>query len=290
MMLRHNQNSTTTEAHKAVLELLCSQLHFGETRREVCPKCHGGSSKERSFSYSRDLGSICYFKCFRDKCGFRGRFTLAPSHSDATSARTQNHRDFRHTVEPLNDSDVSIFRELFDVNPDRSIYWCPELNRYAHRVYAPDGAQRGWQARDYCGLEQVKAISYPFKDLTGPFVGWYIPDLPIAEGVVVVEDLMSSKKVSDSGYNCVALLGTWIDLERAYEIKEVAKGGTVHLALDEGTMASMIKYRDKLGAIWEDNVKIWLLKKDLKYVSRERIREAFRDGAINFRGDEEKSP
>lgn len=283
MMLR---TKTTSPEYRAEVEMIGATLKMGETARLLCPKCRGGSSGEKSFICSRDVGSVVLYHCFRATCTFSGRIGMAPSLHDHTSPRVRARRAMEHPVEPLDKEDIEMFRAVFGITPDRDTYWCPSMERYAHRVYGPIGQNRGWVLRDYAGHKVPKALAYPYSDLAEPFISWYYPNKELESCVVVVEDMLSAKKVADSGFKAVALLGTWIDIERAYEIADISSGRAVHLALDEGTVATMLSYRDKFECIFGP-AKVWLLKDDLKYIERNRIRKAVLDGELNFRIDAE---
>lgn len=285
-------NQTKKIKNPAVDEvaLRAEGLTYGTTERGVCPRCRGGSSSEKSFVVSRGLGGKVWWTCFRANCDFRGSLMLGSGHgigemADGTSARSRSTRYFDRPIEELGDYAIKFFRSKFDFSPGNDIYYCPSLGRYAHRVYGPMGQNRGWVLKAYDGKEP-KAIAYPQRD--EPFISWSWPRFPQYSGVVVVEDLESARKVSDAGMKSVALLGTSMDFERAYEIAEQAKDSVVDgvkpaviLALDRGTMSTMLAYRRKYELIWGFTL-IWQLDQDLKYVTRKRIKKAIENGESDF--------
>lgn len=272
----------------AEVEFLAAGLASGESSRGVCPKCLGGSSGEKSFLCSRDTRGIAYFICFRATCGYRGTVDihLGPGSSKGPALSPEPPRkvySFRRELRQLTESQVKFWRAKFDINPGNEVYYCPEMERFALRVYGPQGQHRGWELKLIGGTDRQKTISYPEQEF-GAFIGWFNPsevaDKDEFSPVIVVEDLISARKVSDAGYRAVALLGTTkFGLEEVYEIR--AETDSIVLALDRGTMNLMLRYRQKYGLLFDDIV-IWQLDKDLKYVSRQRIREAVEDGKPDF--------
>lgn len=280
---------STTPDQAAEIVAMATTLYAGQSARGICPKCKGGDSKEKSFLVSRDLGSMLRFICFRATCRFYGRQFMGTQHvQEKDPLPMKASKLFKDELTDLADTDVEIFRDTYGINLNRmSTFWCEEKKMYAHKVRGPSMEMRGWTLRDYLGIRPIKALHYP-STTEQPFISWDMPIEDYAPGVVVVEDWLSAKKVSDAGMKAVALLGTFIDFERAYEIKAYNDwNGPIYLALDRGTMHLLMKYKDKFGIIWGDNVEVWSLKDDLKYVSRKRIREAV-DGKRDFIGDDRK--
>jgi hypothetical protein len=266
-----NQNLTLK------VELLTQTLGKGESIRTICPKCGGGSSAEKSFLCSRDGGGMVFYKCFRASCDYRGKAVLGAPESGMEPRQRKLH-SFTREIKPLSPDQIVWWRHKFGINPDNDVYWCPSLDRDAIRVYGPEGQHRGWVLRDWTKMGQPKTIGYPERD--EPFIGWYPTGSTHPGGpVVVVEDLISARKVCDAGFTAVALNGTTMNWEIAFEIRETHP--FIELALDKGTMNLMIGYKDRFSTLF-DGIRIWSLDKDLKYVSRERIRKAMVDGQINF--------
>lgn len=265
---------------------MAKNLGVGQTARGICPRCKGGTSNEKSFAVTRDLGATLRFICFRATCKFFGKQSMGTQFlNDSDPPVRTKTSEFRYEVSELTDDDIDIFRSTYGINLNRKVtFWCEEKRMFAHKVRGPSYQFRGWVLRDYLGVTPIKSLVFPTSS-EEPMISWEFPGEDYAPGVVVVEDWLSAKKVADSGMKAVALLGTFIDLERAYEIKQFNDyNGPICLALDRGTMPMMVKYRDKFGIIWGDDVEIWSLKDDLKYVSRKRIREAV-DGKRDFIGD-----
>lgn len=283
-MVAMRTTQTSNPEYRAEVSMIASELAMGETARMSCPRCRGGQSAEKSFICSRNYTGVAFYHCFRATCSFHGKVVLG-NDTSVREYKPAKPRAMDYALESLTSSDIDMFRNVYGVNPDRDTFWCPAVRRYAHRVQGPMGEHRGWVLRDYAGTESNKSLSYPFPDIDGPFISWYYPHKELGSGIIVTEDVLSAKKVADSGFKACALLGTWLDFERAYEIADVAeRTDFVHLALDEGTVQQMLRYREKFESVFGP-AKVWLLREDLKYVSRERIRKAVVDGITNFRID-----
>jgi hypothetical protein len=262
---------------KIKLELLAQGIQRDESLRMICPKCNGGRTSEKSFLISRDDRGLVLYKCFRASCDLSGKL-IDGLGEPGSQPKTRKLHSFTRELKPLSPDQIVWWRAKFGINPDNDVYWCPSLCRDALRVFGPEGQHRGWVLRDWTGQSEPKSIVYPERD--EPFIGWYPTETTHPGGsVVVVEDLISARKVCDAGFTAVALNGTTMNWEIAFEVRETHPD--MELALDRGTMVKMIEYKDKFSTMF-DNISIWTLDKDLKYVSRGRIRRAMVDGEINF--------
>jgi len=264
------------------VELWADGLASGESSRGVCPKCLGGSSGEKSFLCSRSTSGIAHFICFRASCGYRGTVDLVLG-PGSTPVPKKTHRMMRG-LETLDKHQVKWYREKFDINPGTEVYWCPSVSRYAYRVYGPTGGHRGWILRDFNGYGQgAKSLAYKEKE-DEPFIGWFDGSKPgDFHPVIVVEDIVSARKVSDAGFKSVSLNGAnALGFEEIYEIR--AETPSIIIALDRGMLPLSIRYRSKYEILFDDIV-IWQLDKDLKYVDRTRIREGVINGRADFIGN-----
>jgi hypothetical protein len=251
----------------------------GNTLRVTCPKCCGGVSQEKnSLAISKGTAGKVFFKCFRAKCNWGGSVQSGNPLGANPSAQTRLPRIFDRPVEELNDLQIQWYREKFSVSPDKDTVYCPSKDMYAFKVFGPNGETRGWHLRSFVPGAAVRALNYNQREES--FISWYLPKQQEIGGVVVVEDIPSARKVSSCGITSVALLGCSIDFERAYEIAGKCENFVI-LALDRGTLAHQIAYRQRYEPLW-GSVEIWQLQEDLKYVDRTRIREAIFDGKSDF--------
>lgn len=267
-----------TLPHEQV-SVLAATLEPGATLRTACPKCFGGQSGEKSFSVTRTEEGRVIYKCFRAKCSWGGKILSGSSVTDRTALPFYARRScFDRPIEALDDNQVRWYREKFGVSPDKDISYCPSRDMYAYRIKGPNGQLRGWQLRSYVEGATLRAQNYVHMD--EPFISWHFAKRPLLGGVVVVEDIPSARKASSCGVSSVALLGTAIDFERAYEIASLCENFVI-VALDRGMLGQAIKYRQMYEPVW-GSVEIWQLNEDLKYVDTKRIKEALLDGKSDF--------
>lgn len=264
---------------------LGSTLAVDQTYRTTCLKCGGGASKERSFSITRTSQSRILYKCFRATCGWGGTIVGGIDWSKEIVLPFEKRlRTLSAPVDKLDENQVRWFRDRFGISPDADTGYCDSKDMYAYKVRGPNQQHRGWQLRSYVPGRSLRADNYIIRD--EPFVSWYFPKDKELGGVIVVEDIPSARKVATCGIASVALLGCSIDFERAYEIGANNEGFTI-LALDRGTLAQALGYKTKYEALW-GSVEVWQLDKDLKDVTRQRIRRALYDGATDFISDPDK--
>lgn len=271
-------NSSPSTTLKDEVAALGAALPDGGTYRGICPKCGGGTSKEASFAISR-LKERVFYRCFRAKCHWGGTLIEGCYWSDKIDLPfPKNLRLFQRPYDDLDEPQIEWFRTQFGISPDNRTFWVPSMDVYAYKVVGPDEQHRGWQLRNYLPGALIKNDNYVHRD--EPFISWYRPKEVLLGGVVVVEDIPSARKVAACGVASVALLGTSVDYERAYEIAEQCEGFVI-LALDRGMMQTMVGYRQRYEALW-GSVEIWQLQEDLKYVARNRIKEAIFNGKSDF--------
>lgn len=279
MMLRH----VPKRSYEPEISLMMADLTRDQSKRTLCPVCKGGNSGEKSFVYSRDSGGTGYYICFRASCGVRGQVGgIGPAQPDDHPASKPI--AFNRVLQPLTPYQREYFVGKFGYTPGRDMFYCNEMGMFAHKIMGPLGEHRGWILKSYGAYPQ--SLSYP--STNDPWQGWFSPNVTVPEredridktGVVlIVEDVNSARKVSDAGFDSVALLGTNLNWDKAMEIAEWSRD--VILALDKGTMAVMQGYRERYSTLF-DQVTIWSLEEDLKYVTRRRIREGVLNGRTDF--------
>lgn len=240
--------------------------------KELCPKCGGGENRDKAFSISRDVHGYLYWNCFRASCGYKGS-TGGGSKGKRAASRESN--PLTQPIVSLCDADTDYFVDEYGIDAGALIKWCPEREAFVFPIKSGTGATIGHQLRWFDG-RTPKSLSYPVNKVA-PFMAHYAGDA--SRGVIVVEDPLSAMKVSQTGHVSVALLGTNLDYERAYEIRKSSEH--MVLALDRGTLDLALKYRDKFSNIFE-KITIWSLDKDLKYVVASRIGKALYKGDVDF--------
>lgn len=188
------------------IQELARDLTIGGSRSgEVCPRCLGGPSGDRSLSVWRDERGVG-FKCHRAKCGAAG---LRPSVPGPVGVpRTFTGRPYEHSRTspfpahfvwdllrvPLEDRGPRLAARLgVSVRNDllREVVW--EVRGYDYtamghiaRLY-PDKIIRSWRIKDR-----------PWHS----FMGWDRKD-----ALFIVEDMISAARIYLEGGNALALLG-----------------------------------------------------------------------------------
>lgn len=109
--------------------------------------------------------------------------------------------------------------------------------------------------------EKPKRV-YTYKETAQPFIDWWFQSMNSAP-VVVVEDALSACRLSQLGYNAVALLGTGINQDTAREISATADDREIILALDRDAFDKAVKYSRKHAPIW-GQIKVLCLTEDIK--------------------------
>ena len=238
------------------------------TRSQLCPKCGGGETKERAFSVSKDAQGFLYWHCFRASCGYKGS-TGGGSKGKRTLSREPN--PLTSPLINLDEEQIDFFNDEFGINAQGAgIRFCAESGGFAIPVKGFANNHIGWVQRWFDG-RSPKARNYP-ELVSKPFISFHYPGA-IKEGlpIVIVEDQLSAMKFYTMNVRAVALLGTTLNWEMAYEIRQL--GPYITLALDRGTLPLSLQYKSKYELMF-DKIDIWQLDKDLKYLRKDRIAKA----------------
>lgn len=194
--------------------------------RAMCPRCDGGSSKERSLSVRQDGIGVLKLKCWRASCGWYG-ISVTDKNAKLQSRQVKPPCVYREPTEPLGAK--MRMRLVCD-------YGCNLRRAKAHGwrqngwalvmpIRDPYGQTRGHITRTFDVYKKV----YTFKATSQPWLDHWDGGSCIT---VVVEDCISALRLNSIGYNAVALLGTSLTLDQAKEINEHYSSGKIWLALD----------------------------------------------------------
>lgn len=233
----------------------------GQASGLMCPKCHGGQSRERSVS-AWNQGARITAKCWRNACSFRGTW-------DATTGMGLGYqgpggdrdvpRGFRVDTLPLDATMVALLVDRYRLQEATLRHWGVRQYRGSGGVYVPcngpTGRSRGWVLRRTDGTKP-KVLSYPAPGHTHePWQAWW----PATPGLVVcVEDVFSAMRLWQAGTSAVAMLGVSLSDMKAAEIGR--HYDQVAVALDSDATARAIEaarrynfaYRRLLGADLKD--------------------------------------
>jgi len=254
---------------QAQIRLVAESMELGETLRQVCPSCLGGSSNEKSMTITVFPNSVVKYNCFRENCPshVHGSFILGAGLASTGSQENTNRvfkpvlpkrAKFDGTTLPLTDFEREwIYKAWGIVNPPYWYHTNDYGGRIAMSVRAPNYTHRGWVLRDMEGRARHKALTYIEENETP--MSWYRNRH--LRGTVIVEDIPSAVRASKY-VNAVALLGTGAGLDRATEIDMMATR-PIMIALDQDATDKSFKLLDRWGLLW-GQAKVMPLKHDLK--------------------------
>lgn len=250
---------------KAQIELLGSDLNLGETLRDVCPLCGGGSQSEKSLAITRSEDGSLLYVCHRASCSAKGGTSKLGLSSQSTLVPEKKRKVFDGEVRPLPELYLDIIYKLWGISEPRHWYYTPYAGgRVAMSVRSPKYMHRGWVLRDIRGRAKVKALTYIDEGEEG--LSWYREH--IDGPTVVVEDIPSAVRASKY-VNAVSLLGTGVGITRAEEIAQYATRPIV-MALDQDATAQSFKMARRYALMWGD-VEVLMLDKDIKDMEENEI-------------------
>lgn len=256
---------------KSNVVLLGAGLELGETTREVCPTCGGGSTKEKSLSITQTPEGLVW-QCFRAKCSERGGTSRGGTAPPLKIAAPEKKRRavFDGITKPLDERHLERVHKLWRISDPPHWWYAPERGRVAMSIRGPKYTHRGWVLRDIWGTKQIKALTYI--DEGEESLSWYKTKGTSAP-TVLVEDIPSAVRVS-AHVNAVALLGTRMGLDRAMEIAEYAPRPIV-VALDQDATAESIKMAQRYALLWDGPI-VLPLSKDFKDMTEDELNDTLR--------------
>ena len=240
--------------HRGDIALIGTNLGEGDSLREICPACGGGSSMEKSLSVTRREGHLVW-QCFRAKCdeagatgGVQGPRAVVKPKRAVWNGRTYE----------LPDDVKEKLTRMWGISEVKNWWWTTDYGgRVAMSVRSPKFTHRGWVLRAITDVKGPKALTYINEGEQG--MSWY--KTSPHTGTVVVEDIPSAVRASKY-VNSVALLGTGIGMDRAIEIAENAPRPLI-VALDQDATDQSFRWARKYALLWGD-VRVQVLRKDIK--------------------------
>lgn len=202
-----------------------------------------------------------HYRCFRASCGRAGWG------SGGVAPRAKEARYFTKPTIRLTPEQANTLSSRFGLDRLPNVSYSPDEDRFIYGVHSPEGWLRGHMSRSYSG-KTPKTIAYRAKT-EEPWMHWTKADLNKSLPVVVVEDIVSAEKAGQFGtVRGVALLGTHMELERAEEIRKIAQGNPVYIALDKDATGLAIKHYNRFGEVIPF-LQVLALDKDLKDMARQ---------------------
>ena len=250
------------------VKLYGAELTQGETTREICPLCGGGTQSEKSLAITRDDEGGLVYICHRASCGSRGTTlykggAMLPKLSEPVRKR----KVFEGKTVALSKYLLDKVHTLWGIRNPEYWYWTKwGGGRLAMSIRSPTYVHRGWVLRDIMDRLSVKALTYLEPEEEG--LSWYKehPDQP----TILCEDIPSAVRASKY-VNAVALLGTGVGLSKAAEIEKYATRPII-VALDQDATSTAFNIAMRYSALWGD-VEILMLEKDIKDMNEDEVRD-----------------
>lgn len=263
----------TRELISKIKLLGTSIVNNGTNAGLVCPKCDGGTQRDKSFSLTRqELGTLAYI-CHRASCDFRGYVSDHPRPSGAFKLEPKK---FNEETTFLNEYWTEYFRSKFDISPyelgQGNFLWCPSRSMVVQPVYGPVRRKRGVVLRDY----DFKKVEGVVEDPNVPWQAWYFArSNNVKRYLIVVEDQLSALKAARF-YDSVALLNVDFSVDKALEIRRIAESRDIKnicLLLDYDARGKQMQIQQRWQVIIP-NLQSLMPKnlKDLKCWGDEEIR------------------
>lgn len=225
---------------------IATSLQAGESTREVCPLCNGGSTREKSLVVKRSNETSATFICFRNSCSLgSGHIAIFSDNNTVLTAKS------RPCSKELKEPDLYPLSQAA-IDHLRSKYWMtdPEIvhsgvrltfdQRLALPVFTPTGRIAGLVIRKekelYRGRREYSTIPKVWnfvRDKDNYCGSWYHKHFykrKYSDTLIIVEDILSAVRLaaySDS----VAITGTNLLRPVISHIKQ-SRYDKVWLALD----------------------------------------------------------
>lgn len=242
-------------------------MYSSEQRRDVCPFCGGGRTRERSFVTCNDGAQVKYI-CHRASCGKSGVWDanglqVVSSAEKYRAPWPETRTPSKKELQPLrdkytlSDSDMSRLRPL----ACKDQYGHP---RWWYPIFGPHGSTHGGVART---LESIRPKTLTYVEDDYKLGSWYTKDG--AETVVLVEDQVSAAKLSKY-VTTVALLGCHLNDTLMLFLAKHTKH--LKIALDFDALDKAVRMADKVGPYFH-TTQVLSLSKDFKNMTEEELNE-----------------
>lgn len=247
-----NANAITSSARQLLNEEIAheyaSLANGVSLAGRICPRCHGGSSREGSFSITRQ-DNILLFQCHRAGCDLKGRLTVLgrPAGQPSGGERGGEKLSGQLRYEALGRGRIpegvrAWLSKKYSLNEYHfskgGLSWTTEHSSKPGqgRLVIPVADENmniyGYTARKLDDQHGPKTLSF-FENKRG---SWYFN--PTSMDVIIVEDQLSAIRASKY-LNAVALLGT--DIPDALLTILRDRAGKILLALDKDAYRKSLK-------------------------------------------------
>lgn len=238
----------------------------GDTGKQVCPKCSGGSTGEKSFKIT-NVGGRAFGRCYRASCQYK-----TWGGGMGSTHVSQRVRHYTGATRILSTFDYAMFADKYLLTDKeiRDAGLCTDIDtgRIVFNIRSNAGEIVGHQLRSYDG-QTPKTLTY----------GYPSPHFPVAlrgETVVLCEDILSSIRIARY-VPAVALLGTRVSDDLiALLIQNGIKNVYIALDKDARRHANMLSMRY---GIFFKVLQVLKVERDVKDCSEQEVINLLR-GAI----------
>lgn len=244
--------------------------------RCLCPMCSGGRTGELSLDVRQSEDAVMRLKCYRASCGW---YAVTVTDPNATIQRKSVKPPKVYSEDILPVAGVLKDTLVVDYGLIESIWkahgWGQNAQGYSlvMPVLNAYGGVRGHVTRTFDSPKRC----YTWKASAQPWLDWWI-SVGDEGPIVLVEDCLSACRLFGLGFSAVALLGTSISIAQAKEIRDIAGGRQVYIALDNDAFVKSLDLVRRHAHI-VTMVPV-LLQEDVKNMQDdEDIRELFRGRA-----------
>ncbi len=250
---------------RSAIHQLGLNIPIGASRYFDCPSC----GRRKKFGVTKNNTGLIY-QCFSISCRLKGHIEYQPSKETMLSILNKEPQEKRKPFlipdylitgfASINSVSLALKYNLMD-SYTKGLYqtsYDPKLNRQVFFHTDTEGNVVGAMGRALVYGDKPKAHIYEGSEKTP----WKVGTGKIA---IIVEDILSAINCSNLGFTGVALSGITLSLEYISQFKDY---DTLVIALDKDASDKAIDMR-KLLQIYNKDVRILLLEKDIKDMTRE---------------------
>jgi len=276
-MKRTSKTMVLVDELRAIVELEGMSVPVGRTKRLVCPRCGGGSSKEKSFVIYHDANTgDLQGDCKRASCNL---FVRPHAGESVGYARARGEKLFEPKVCPYPRIPLTVPRirtigrkfgiSRGTIGTERWEY-IPSRNRYYFPLYDRLGSKFGsiTKIRDKSLLRDGEPKTVLYLEKRGMQLHW---PLSVARTqrytrLFVVEDVISATRVAQYA-PCIAMLGTNLTPVHMLELSMIVD--ELVLMFDNDAYVKSCKYRDKFDSMFTGGIIAKLLTVDPKNIKND---------------------
>ena len=265
------------------ISLYAEGIQIGEARnKNLCPYCHGGGSKEKSFSLKGEVYGVVW-RCWRASCSKHGRLDPKTGmfHDGAPAFDDREYSPPRRGVPanflqfmPLHDFWRDKLLYDYGILPEQAIAKDWKSNKQGMLVIpmrSCRGAMVGYEFRGQAG--EPKSMIEPFSN-SSAWVGRNAIDTHHIENkriVMIVEDNISALKAS-LVCKTYCIQGTNFTHHHALELENDWRATLYLLALDKDATNKSVEYFQRFKFLLP-NLKLCPLERDIKNYTVAQIQQ-----------------